>query len=129
MKKLILLFFLCFTSNLFAQIERGIDFIRGTLENAQKLAEQQHKLVFISYENYGGNSRWMNQNVFSTPESGEYFNENFISLKINSESLRDKASNSDFKYRGLSSAYFFFTSKGELINKSKRKFPFARKIR
>ncbi len=118
MKKLILLFFLCFTSKLFAQSERGIEFIRGTLENAQKLAEQQHKLVFISYENYGGNSRWMNQNVFSTPEAGEYFNENFISLKINSESLRDKASNSDFKYRGSSSAYFFFTADGELIYKS-----------
>ncbi len=118
MKKLILLIFLCFTSSLFAQSERGIDFIRGTLENAQKLAEQQHKLVFISYENYGGNSRWMNQNVFATPEVGEFFNENFISLKINSESLRDKASNSDFKYRGSSSAYFFFTVDGELIYKS-----------
>jgi hypothetical protein len=118
MKKFILFIFLCFTSNLFAQNERGIDFIRGTLENAQKLAEQQHKLVFISYENYGGNSRWMNQNVFSTPEVGELFNENFISLKINSESLRDKASNSDFKYRGSSSAYFFFTVDGELIYKS-----------
>lgn len=118
MKKLFLLIFLCFSSTLFAQEEGGIDFIRGTLENAQKLAEQQHKLVFISYENYGGNSRWMNQNVFSTPEIGEYFNEKFISLKINSESLRDKASYSNFKYHGASSAYFFFTPDGELIYKS-----------
>jgi hypothetical protein len=118
MKKLILLFFLCFTSNLFAQGERGIDFIRGTFENAQKLAKQQQKLLFISYENYGGNSRWMNQNVFPSPEVGAYFNENFVSLKINSESLRDKAVNSDFKYYGASSAYFFFTPDGELVYKS-----------
>jgi hypothetical protein len=118
MKKLIVLIFLCFTAKLFAQGERGIEFVRGNLEYAQKLAQQQHKLVFISYENYGGNSRWMNQNVFATPEVGEYFNENFISLKINSESLRDKASFSDFKYRGSSSAYFFFTHDGELIYKS-----------
>ncbi|WP_435353290.1 hypothetical protein [Emticicia sp. SJ17W-69] len=118
MKQLFLLIFLCFSSTLFAQEEGGIDFIRGTLENAQKLAEQQHKLVFISYENYGGNSRWMNQNVFSTPEIGEYFNEKFVSLKINSESLRDKASYSNFKYHDASSAYFFFTPDGELIYKS-----------
>ena len=118
MKKIILFVFLCFNYNVFAQSERGIDFIRGTLENAKKLAEQQHKLVFISYENYGGNSRWMNQNVFATPEVGTYFNEKFISLKINSESLRDKVSYSDFKYRSSSSAYFFFTPDGELIYKS-----------
>lgn len=118
MKQLFLLIFLCFSSTLFAQEEGGIDFIRGTLENAQKLAEQQHKLVFISYENYGGNSRWMNQNVFSTPQIGEYFNEKFVSLKINSESLRDKASYSNFKFHGASASYFFFTSDGELIYKS-----------
>jgi hypothetical protein len=118
MKKLILLAFLCFTTQLFAQGERGIDFIRGTFENVQKLAKQQNKLVFISYENYGGNSRWMNQNVFSSAEVGTFFTENFISLKINSESLRDKSANSDFKYYGASSAYFFFTADGELIYKS-----------
>ena len=118
MKKLILLAFLCFSFDLFAQTERGIDFIRGTFENTQKLAKQQNKLVFISYENYGGNSRWMNQNVFPSAEVGTFFNENFVSLKINSESLRDKSANSDFKYYGTSSAYFFFTSDGELIYKS-----------
>jgi hypothetical protein len=118
MKKLILLAFLCFTTQLFAQGERGIDFIRGTFENVQKLAKQQNKLVFISYENYGGNCRWMNQNVFSSAEVGTFFTENFISLKINSESLRDKSANSDFKYYGASSAYFFFTADGELIYKS-----------
>ncbi|GGD61617.1 hypothetical protein GCM10011514_27080 [Emticicia aquatilis] len=117
-KKLILLAFLCFTTQVFAQGERGIDFIRGTFENAQKLAKQQGKLVFISYENYGGNSRWMNQNVFPTSEVGIFFAENFVSLKINSESLRDKSANSDFKYYGASSAYFFFTADGELIYKS-----------
>lgn len=118
MNKLILLAFLCFTSHLYAQGERGIDFIRGTFDNVQKLAKQQGKLVFISYENYGGNSRWMNQNIFSSSEVGTYFNENFVSLKINSESLRDKSANSDFKYYGASSAYFFFTAEGELIYKS-----------
>lgn len=117
-KKLILLAFLCFTTQVFAQGERGIDFIRGTFENAQKLAKQQGKLVFISYENYGGNSRWMNQNVFPTSEVGVFFTDNFVSLKINSESLRDKSANSDFKYYGASSAYFFFTADGELIYKS-----------
>ena len=118
MKKLILWAFLCFTSQVFAQGERGIDFISGTFENAQKLAKQQGKLIFISYENYGGNSRWMNQNVFPTSEVGVFFSENFVSLKINSESLRDKSANSDFKYYGASSTYFFFTTDGDLIYKS-----------
>ncbi|MFN3850351.1 MAG: hypothetical protein ACK4NY_13030 [Spirosomataceae bacterium] len=115
MRKLILLLLTLLSNQLIAQ--RGITFIHQSFTEALKLAKQQKKIVFVAYTNYGGNSRWMEMNVLNDPEVGETFNENFINLKINGESLRDKSTFEDFKYRGITAGYFFFTPKGELIHK------------
>lgn len=114
--KVFIISLLCFP--LLAQNGKGIEFSKTNLESAFKLAKEKNKLVFIAYENYSGKSRWMDQNVFPEEEVGKIFNENFISLKINSESLRDKTQFSDFKYRGSTATCFFLTPKGELIHKS-----------
>lgn len=114
--KVLLITLLCFP--LFAQKSKGVEFSKSSLESVFKLAKEKNKLVFIAYENYSGKSRWMDQNVFPDEEVGKIFNENFISLKINSESLRDKTQFSDFKYRGSAATCFFLTPKGELVHKS-----------
>ncbi len=111
------LMLLLLLSNLISYAQKGINFIPSTFNEALNLAKKENKLVFVAYTNYGGSSRWMEQNVFSRPQVGEIFNNQFVSIKINGESLRDRANIEGFKYRSNTSGYFFFNPKGELVHK------------
>jgi hypothetical protein len=111
----LMLLILLFSKLTYAQ--RGIDFIPTSYNEALNLAKKQNKLVFVAYSNYGGNSRWMEQNVLNQSQVGAVFNEKFINIKINGESIRDRSVIEGFKYRNSTSGYFFFNAKGELIHK------------
>lgn len=114
------LHFLMLLTLLFSKVtiaQRGIDFIPSSYNDALNLAKKQKKLVFVAYTNYSGNSRWMEQNILNQSQVGEVFNEKFINIKINSESIRDRSVIEGFKYRNTTSGYFFFNANGELVHK------------
>jgi thiol-disulfide isomerase/thioredoxin len=84
MKKIILtLSILLLISLSFAQ---GIEFFHGTFEEAKTEAKAQGKLIFMdAYAVWCGPCKMMTNNVFPQQEVGDFFNANFINLKVDME--------------------------------------------
>lgn len=75
---------LFFSINLFAQ--DGIKFLEAELGEVLALAELEGKLVFVdAYTDWCKPCKAMDKDVFSTKEVGSFFNDNFVSVKINME--------------------------------------------
>lgn len=87
MKKAIPIFLLLplllFTTSTFAE---GIKFFKGSFEEALELAKAEEKLIFVdAYTTWCGPCKRMSANVFPQEEVGNFFNANFISMKIDME--------------------------------------------
>ncbi|MDE5422726.1 thioredoxin domain-containing protein [Ancylomarina sp. DW003] len=79
---LITALFLC--SNLFSQ---GIEFEHGTFVEALAKAKKENKMVFMDcYTKWCGPCKKMAKNVFPQQEVGNYFNANFVNVKMDMES-------------------------------------------
>ena len=60
---------------------QGIEFFHGTLEEAKEIAKRENKLIFIDcYTTWCGPCKMLSKFVFTDPEMGEFYNENFINL-------------------------------------------------
>ena len=84
MKKIILtLSIISLISLSFAQ---GIEFFHGSFEEAKAEAKAQGKLIFMdAYAVWCGPCKMMTNTVFPQPEVGDFFNTNFINLKVDME--------------------------------------------
>lgn len=85
MKKiLILIIALTFSLNVFAQT--GVKWETGTFEQVLKKAQKTGKMIFIDcYTSWCSPCKWMSENVFPTKEAGDFFNANFVCVKIDME--------------------------------------------
>lgn len=96
---------------------QGIEFFHGTWDEAQAKATSEEKLIFVdAYAKWCGPCKRMAKNVFTHPAVGEYFNANFVNLKLDMEESESR----DFKKSFRASAYptlFFIDGKGELVKK------------
>lgn len=73
--------FLC--SNVFAQ---GIEFEHGTFAEAIAKAKKENKMVFMDcYTTWCGPCKMLSKNIFPQKEVGDYFNEHFVSVKMDME--------------------------------------------
>lgn len=88
----ILLFTLCalFSLGSFAQTQSGgVNWEHGTLAealNKAKTNKKGPKLVFLDcFTTWCGPCKHMADNVFPTKEAGDYFNKNFVNIKIDME--------------------------------------------
>ncbi|GAB7085955.1 thioredoxin family protein [Marinifilum fragile] len=69
-----------------AEKQPGIDFKNITFNEALKKAEKQNKLIFIDfYTEWCGPCKRLAKGPFLDPEVGDFYNENFISLKLDAE--------------------------------------------
>lgn len=97
---------------------QGISFFHGTWEEALEEAKKTDKVIFVdAYAKWCGPCKAMARNVFTQKEVGEYFNENFINLKMDMEEKEGISFGRKFPI----SAYptlFFISNEGELIKKS-----------
>lgn len=65
---------------------QGIEFFEGSFEDAKSAAKQQGKLIFMdAYAVWCGPCKMMSNNVFPQQNVGDFFNENFINLKVDME--------------------------------------------
>jgi len=64
----------------------GIEFFHGTWEEALAEATKQEKLLFVdAYAQWCGPCKRMAKNVFPQKEVGEFYNKNFINVKLDYE--------------------------------------------
>lgn len=84
MKKYLSLFtFLLALGAIHAQ---GIAFFSGTFEEAKALAKKENKVIFMdAYAEWCGPCKRMAKDVFPTKEAGDYFNANFVNVKMDME--------------------------------------------
>ncbi len=111
-----ILLLLALSTTLTAQ-EQGIDFFAGTWPEALARAEAEDKLIFVdAYAEWCGPCKMMSANVFPDPEVGEYFNANFINVKLDME----KAESEVFRQVHAASAFptlLFIDAKNEVVHR------------
>ncbi len=65
---------------------QGIQFFDGTWKEAMAKSKAENKPIFVdAYTTWCGPCRWMSANIFTDPAVGEYFNANFINVKMDME--------------------------------------------
>ena len=64
----------------------GIEFVHGTFKEALAKAKKENKLVFMDcYTSWCGPCKVMSKEVFTQKEVGDYFNANFVNIKVDME--------------------------------------------
>lgn len=114
MKKYLVLLLLVISYQVNGQ---GIEFFHGTWEEAKEKATQEEKILFVdAFTTWCGPCKRMAKNVFTDPDVGAFFNEKYISLKLDMEKTEGRAFSAEYPV----SAYptlFFINEKGELLKK------------
>lgn len=71
---------------------QGIEFFKGTFDEAKALAKKTDKIIFMdAYAAWCGPCKRMAANVFPKKEAGDFFNKNFINLKVDMEKGEGRA--------------------------------------
>lgn len=98
-------------------LAQGINFFHGAWSEAMAQAKTEQKLIFVdAYASWCGPCKRMAANVFPDPQVGDYFNANFINLKIDME----KPENSEFAGKYPVSAYptlLIIDAEGKIVHK------------
>ena len=96
---------------------QGISFFEGTWKEALVKATDENKLIFVdAYATWCGPCKMMAKKVFTQEDVGEFFNDNFINMKLDME----KGESTEFRRKFSVSAFptlFFVSGDNELIHK------------
>jgi thioredoxin-related protein len=84
MKKILYLLCLCAPMFIRAQTDKGIHWTTGlSLEQVKEKAKSENKYIFLDcYTTWCGPCKMMDNAVYSNDSVGEYFNDRFISVKV-----------------------------------------------
>ncbi|MAT54288.1 MAG: thioredoxin [Saprospirales bacterium] len=115
MKYFLVLLVTFLSHSLFAQ---GIDFFHGSWEEALELSKKEGKPIFVdAYAKWCGPCKRMAATTFKDKKVGEFFNQNFINVKMDCE----EPEGISFRRKYPVSAYptlYFIDEKGEVIHSS-----------
>ncbi|MGB1241026.1 MAG: thioredoxin family protein [Chitinophagales bacterium] len=112
----ILLFFTCI--NTYAQKSDGINFFDGSWEEALAEAQKTNKPIFLdAYASWCKPCKMMNKEVFPQTNVGNYFNENYVSIKIDMEKGEGPEIAKKYGVK-VFPTFFFINPQGEALHKS-----------
>ena len=110
------LFFIHLSFAIIAQDSAGIQFQDLSWEKALEAAQDGDKIIFVdAYTTWCGPCKWMNANVFPVDEVGEFYNANFVNIKLDME----KGEGVEFARKYSVRAYpslLFIDADGELVH-------------
>lgn len=93
----------------------GIHFYKGTWTDALKKAQKENKLIFLdAYASWCGPCKMMAKNTFTEKEVGDFFNSNFINVKMDMEK-DENGPRLSRKYRLTAYPTLFFVDGNEEI--------------
>ena len=95
----------------------GVNFFKGSLKEGLALAKKENKKVFIDvYTTWCGPCKKMSKEVFPVKKVGDFYNANYISLKIDAEKGEGVDIARQYKVSGYPTLLYLDT-KGEVIKK------------
>jgi thiol-disulfide isomerase/thioredoxin len=114
-----LLLFALFSSSLFSFGQtKEIKFEHSSFADVQALAKKENKLIFLdAYTTWCGPCKWMSKKVFTNDSVADFFNANFINLKMDMESEEGKEIARKYSVRCYPNL-LFLNNKGEVIHRS-----------
>ena len=87
---------------------QGIKFEKGTFAEALAKAKVEDKLLFVDfYTTWCGPCKKMSKEIFTKEDVGEFFNKNFISLKIDAEKGEGPELAKKYEVSGFPTMIFF----------------------
>jgi len=96
---------------------QGIDFFEGSWAEAIEEAKKQEKVIFVdAYAVWCGPCKMMSKNVFTDRSVGEFYNKNFINVKLDME----RGEGLNFRKKYPVSAFptlFYIDYNGEVVQK------------
>ncbi|MEO1436811.1 MAG: thioredoxin family protein, partial [Bacteroidota bacterium] len=93
---------------------KGIYFANVSYQKALNQAATENKPIFIDfYTTWCAPCKWMDQDVFQEQSVGEFFNDSFISLKIDAEKGEGPSLAQEFNVYGYPTGVFL-NSEGEV---------------
>lgn len=114
MRLIIIAFFCLFSLGATAQ---GIDFFEGSWAEALEEAKKQEKIIFVdAYAVWCGPCKRMSKNVFPDRSVGDFYNKNFINIKLDME----RGEGLKFRQKYPVSAFptlFYIDYTGEVVQK------------
>ena len=97
---------------------QGIQFIKGSLEDAFAQAQKEKKLVFVDfYADWCGPCKQLAQNVFTQKEVGDYYNAKFVCVQVDTEDPANKAFVRKYRVNSLPTL-MYIEAGGKLISRS-----------
>jgi thioredoxin-related protein len=85
----------------------GIEFFHGTWEEALEAAKTQDKVIFVdAYTTWCGPCKRMSKTVFTKEDVGEFYNRNFINMKIDMEKPEGRAFQQKYPVAAFPTLYY-----------------------
>ena len=100
----------CFAQN------RSINFEKKSFENIKKEAKSANKLIFIDgYTTWCSPCKWMDKNVFTNDSVADFYNKNFLNIKIDMELEEGKRIEELFAVKSYPT-FLYTNAEGKLIH-------------
>ncbi len=110
-------FFLSLINYGFAQ-NRSINFEKENFENTKEIAKKSDKIIFIDgYAPWCIPCKEMDKKVFTNDAVADFYNKNFLNIKINMESEEGKKIKELFSVKAYPT-FLYINGKGKLIHKA-----------
>lgn len=94
------------------------NFYDGTFDQALKEAAKKKKIVFVdAYTSWCGPCKMLNNSTFKDVKAGEFFNANFVNIKIDMEKGEGPAFAMKYSVRAYPTL-LFINAKGEVVHKT-----------
>lgn len=116
MKLLYTLLYLGLSSTIL--LGQGIEFFHGSWEEALEMAQKEDKIIFVdAYAKWCGPCKRMAKDVFTQDAVGEFYNSNFINLKLDMEEKEGLTFGRKYPV-GAFPTLFYLDSSGNILLKT-----------